>query len=103
MLCPKCNTIDIGKLDGKFYCFSCGQNFVDLLNPASVPQPRPTGEGEIVLNYVLEDIKSRAEMGKEKYGTYLRTYNGRDALWDCYQEAIDLVMYLRQRLLEEEN
>jgi len=60
------------------------------------------GEGEIVLNSVLEDIKARAEMGRDKYGTYLRTYNGRDALWDSYQEAIDLVMYLRQALMERE-
>jgi hypothetical protein len=41
-------------------------------------------------------------MGHKKYGTYLHTFNGRDPLWDAYQEAIDLVMYLRQVILEKE-
>ena len=44
---------------------------------------------------VLADIQARVEMGMEKYGTKLQTFNGRDALWDAYQEAIDLAMYLR--------
>ena len=69
---------------------------------AATPQPSPTGEGKVVVDCVLEDIRARAEMGREKYGTYLRTHNGRDALWDLYQELIDAVMYLRQKLLEEE-
>jgi hypothetical protein len=48
-------------------------------------------------------LKDRAEAGKKKYGVYLQTHNGRDALWDAYQEALDLVMYLRQRILEDES
>ena len=69
---------------------------------AAIPEPMPTGDGDIVLPKVLTDIQSRAEMGREKYGTYLRTDNGRDALMDAYQEAIDLVMYLGQALMERE-
>lgn len=65
-------------------------------------EPPPTGEGTIVLPFVLEDFAKRAEMGREKYGTYLRTHNGRDALVDAYQEACDLVMYLKQELLQRE-
>lgn len=45
---------------------------------------------------LMQDTRSK------KYGGYLETNNGRSALWDAYQEAIDLVMYLRQRMLEEE-
>lgn len=41
-------------------------------------------------------------MGEQKYGTRLQTFNGRNALIDAYQEALDLVMYLRQKFLEEE-
>ncbi len=69
---------------------------------ASEHQPPPTQGNQVVVDVVLADIRERAETGKEKYGTYLQTNNGRDALWDAYQEAIDLVMYLRQKLLEQE-
>lgn len=55
-----------------------------------------------VLDYVLADLKSRAEMGKQKYGHYLETDNGRNALQDAYEEALDMCMYLKQKLLEEE-
>lgn len=64
------------------------------------PPPRP-GEKR-VLDLVLADLRARAEAGKIKYGTYLMTRNGRDALMDAYQEALDLVMYLRQELEEKE-
>lgn len=70
-------------------------------NMASTNQPAPQEGQEIVLNYVLEDLRDRANMGLEKYGTYLKTHNGRSALWDSYQEALDLCMYLRQKILEE--
>lgn len=67
---------------------------------ADEPQPAPKPGNKIVLDYVVIDIQNRAEMGKRKYGTYLETNNGRDALWDAYQEALDLVIYLRQAILE---
>lgn len=53
-----------------------------------------------VLPHVLKDLKERAEYGKYKYGTSLKTYNGRSALQDAYEEALDLVVYLKQALLE---
>ena len=55
-----------------------------------------------VLDYVLGDLKSRAEMGKQKYGHYLETDNGRNALQDAYEEALDMCMYLKQKLLGDE-
>lgn len=64
------------------------------------PDPKP-GE-KIVINLVVKDLTERAIVGKEKYGTFLMTKNGRDALMDAYQEALDLVMYLRQAI-EERN
>jgi len=68
---------------------------------ASDCQPDPRPGKEIVVDVVLTDIKERAEIGRHKYGMYLETNNGRNALWDAYQEAIDLVMYLRQVILEQ--
>lgn len=65
-------------------------------------QSQPQEGDKIVLDHVLSDLIQRAYFGKEKYGTMLKTNNGRDALVDAYQEALDLVMYLKQTLLERE-
>jgi len=73
------------------------------MSNASKYQPNPKQGNQVVVDVVLADIRERAETGKQKYGTYLQANNGRNALWDAYQEAIDLVMYLRQRIIEEEN
>lgn len=56
-----------------------------------------------VWDLVLADIKERDEIGKEKYGTRLQPFNGRNPLKDAYQEALDLVVYLRQAIYEQEN
>jgi hypothetical protein len=74
------------------------------MSKASDPQPRPVkGFGaQVVFEIVIEDVRERSEVGRVRYGTPLMTFNGRDALWDAYQEAIDLVMYLRQVILERE-
>lgn len=72
------------------------------MNKAAIHQPEPMPGKERVLDHVLKDVGARARAGLTKYGTYLETHNGRDPLWDAYQEAIDLVMYLRQALLERD-
>ena len=63
-------------------------------------QPKPNGRGAVILPLVLADLRLRAERGRAEYGEYLRADNGRDALIDAYQEALDLVMYLRQAIEE---
>lgn len=69
---------------------------------AATPQPAPKHEGEVVLPYVLADLQARAEFGKRKYGDYLMTGDGRDGLWDAYQEQLDDLMYTRKLILERE-
>lgn len=54
-----------------------------------------------IADLVIEDIEWRKQMGKKKYGTYLQAHNGRSALQDAYEEALDLAHYLKQ-LLEEQ-
>ena len=49
---------------------------------------------------VKADIEKRIAKGVETYGERLQTHNGRDALIDAYEEALDLCMYLRQ-VIEE--
>jgi len=53
-----------------------------------------------IATLVKNDIESRAEKGVKTYGERLRPNNGRDALWDAYEEALDLCMYLRQKIEE---
>lgn len=68
----------------------------------ATPQPPPKGIGNIVLPFVIDSLKARAEFGFNKYGTYLRTHNGRDALMDAYQESLDLCVYLAQAIMERD-
>ncbi|NMO52002.1 hypothetical protein HH310_12440 [Actinoplanes sp. TBRC 11911] len=63
--------------------------------PAPVPNDRATVQG-----LVREDLRTRERIGVERYGTPLQPHNGRDALRDAYEEALDLACYLRQAIAE---
>jgi len=68
------------------------------------PEPAPAQNNEIpIWNLVIEDMQARDRFGRAKYGTPLQPYNGRDALADAYQEALDLLVYLRQMIYERDN
>lgn len=70
---------------------------------APVEQPMPTGGvGRDIQSAVIDDIMLRRQVGIERYGTPLRAHNGRDALRDAYEEALDLAMYLRQAIAERD-
>jgi len=58
---------------------------------------------EEVLPHVLLDLSIRVETGAKQYGERLATFNGRDALTDAYEEAMDLAMYLKQAILERDS
>ena len=70
------------------------------MNKASTNQQKPEAGNVSILPLVLSDLQARSDMGKRKYGTRLRSENGRSALWDAYQEVLDLCMYLRQEIEE---
>lgn len=72
------------------------------MSKASEYQPDPQRGTIDVAPFVLADIQERVDAGEKKYGTTLQAHNGRDPLWDAYQEAIDLVMYLRQAIIERD-
>lgn len=74
---------------------------IEDAQPATAKQPAPNGSGNPILGMVLADLTNRALEGKEKYGEPLKAHNGRNALWDAYQEALDLAMYLRQAIEEQ--
>lgn len=60
--------------------------------------PRPS-EGDVWL-LVMADMEERRKAGISKYGQPVQPFNGRDALIDAYQEALDMCVYLRQAIEE---
>lgn len=67
-------------------------------------QPAPISNESIpVWDLVIADMKERDQVGRERYGTPLQANNGRDPLVDAYQEALDLVVYLRQAIEERKS
>lgn len=71
------------------------------LNRAEAP-PVPN-DSRPIWELVIEDMRQRDEAGRAKYGTPLQANNGRDALIDAYQEALDLCVYLRQAIEERKH
>lgn len=55
-----------------------------------------------IFKRVMVDLARRDMLGHERYGGPLVANNGRDALLEAYEEALDLVVYLRQALDERE-
>lgn len=61
------------------------------------------GEGKVTgWDFVREDITAREEMGFLKYGKYLTPNTSEDMLQHAYEEALDLVVYLKTLLLKRE-
>lgn len=48
------------------------------------------------------EMRERDRLGRERYGTPLQPFNGRDPLQDGLPEALDLLVYFRQYLYETE-
>jgi len=67
------------------------------------PQPPVKDNGmPAVWGLVMADMVNRDKFGEQKYGTRLQPFNGRDPLIDAYQEALDLIVYLRQMIYERD-
>lgn len=66
------------------------------------PIPADQNQHRDIADLVVNDIVHRKEDGLKKYKVPLRAFNGRSALIDAYQEAVDQTLYLRQELEERE-
>lgn len=66
------------------------------------PMPTPNDHPDIQ-SAVVADIEARRELGIRRYGTALQPFNGRNPLLDAYEEALDLVVYLKHALTEQEH
>jgi hypothetical protein len=63
------------------------------------PAPKRT-DGPAIWPLVIADMQARDAIGRERYGTPLQAFNGRDPLVDAYQELLDGAVYLRQAIEE---
>jgi hypothetical protein len=83
---------------------------------AAERQKLPTGDGEDVAQEVVRllradaytallipDIEARIASGEKKYGTRLKTNNGRNVDLDLYQEVLDSLNYSMQAYLQTGN
>jgi hypothetical protein len=69
----------------------------------STPETQPAAsKGPAIWPLVIKDMCDRHDAGCTKYGTPLQAHNGRRPMVDAYQELLDLVVYLRQELVERE-
>jgi hypothetical protein len=67
-------------------------------------QPKPKANlHPAVWDFVIADMTERDKTGFKRYGVRLQPHNGRNALQDAYEEALDLAVYLRQRIMEDES
>lgn len=74
------------------------------LFPSTNPQPAPVANSNPhISDLVCVDLRYRKQEGIKKYGTPLQANNGRDALQDAYEEALDLAQYIKQTIVERDN
>lgn len=67
-------------------------------------QPPPVrNAGASIHDLVIRDMEDRKALGIRRYNTILQANNGRNALIDAYQEALDLCCYLRQVIEERDS
>ena len=66
----------------------------------SQPKPTHVNGAPAVVDLVKSDLDERDRVGTETYGVRLQPGNGRDALQDAYEEALDQALYLKQAIEE---
>lgn len=73
-----------------------------IINLTEYKQAHPKGKGPDIVDLVQKDLTDRKTFGIMKYGEALKAFNGRNAMVDAYQEALDLCIYLRQVIEEQQ-
>lgn len=65
-------------------------------------QVLPSGAGACVQDRVIADMEESKRVGLERYGSVLKTFNGRRSIQDVHEEVRDLFVYLTQIRMEAE-
>lgn len=57
-----------------------------------------------IQDQVIEDLEARKQIGLENYGTLLYAKaHGKDMDQEAYEEALDLAIYLKCKIVEKQN
>ena len=79
------------------------RNELETVAGRHIEQPAPVANDHpAVWPLVIMDMAARDHVGRARYGVPLQPHNGRDALRDAYEEALDLCAYLRQAIMERD-
>lgn len=70
----------------------------DLLK--SIQRRSVDNETGTAYTHIFEDVILRLDTGEKKYGSALMTFNGRSADLDLYQEILDGIAYITQKVFE---
>lgn len=62
--------------------------------------PLETNAEASIWNQVIFDIRQREQTGVLRYGKYLTKHTTEDVLNHAYNEALDLVVYLRTEIIK---
>lgn len=74
-----------------------------VVTSTSTAQPPPQdSEHPAVWPQVIADMEERHRFGMAKYGKPLRPFDGRKPLSDAYEEVLDMAVYLRKRMAEDD-
>ena len=105
--CADCGTALVSGDDqfaDAWICTRCNATKRPFLPIGKVSNPAPVpNESTPIWDLVIADMKARDQVGRQRYGTPLQAHNGRDALQDAYEEALDLAVYLRQAIEERKS
>ena len=70
-----------------------GEFWEEKVNREYIQKPKDT-----ITISVMEDLKSRADRGLNKYGTTLSENDHQNMLQHAYEEALDLSQYLKKEI-----
>ena len=83
------------------YCWKCKELDDEVtkfnLQPLEIRNMIDTPKDTITTS-VMEDLKSRADRGLQKYNTTLGDNNHQNMLQHAYEEALDLAQYLKKEI-----
>ena len=58
------------------------------------------GKAYSIWQHVITDMEIREQEGFKRYGKYLTVHSTDDMLQEAYEEALDLVVYLKTALMK---
>lgn len=102
--CKSCWRLGEDEIDEEFMADDDGETgFEDGIRMKEYPpsQPAPiANDSRPIWELIIEDMKERDRIGREKYGVPLQAGNGRKTLQDLFEELLDALAYTKV-LIEE--